>query len=228
MLCIIQARMSSTRLPGKTLKLLHGFPMLKYVIENIRRSKKIKKIIVATSSLKKDNHIVNFCKINKIDYFRGNLKNVASRFYYILKDKRYKAFVRISGDSPLIDYRLLDKIIKIYNNGNFDICTNVMKRSFPKGQSIEVFSASVFLQNYSKIRDSFYLEHVTNYFYKNYKKFKIFNLSSKINYSQINLSIDTKTDFKKINKLINITKGRYASWQFYSKLYKEGFNDKKN
>lgn len=225
MLCIIQARMSSRRLPGKTLKLLCGYPMLRYVIDNILKSKKIKKIIVATSLLKKDDQIVHFCKINKIEYFRGNLKNVASRFYHILKNKKYKSFVRISGDSPLIDYKLLDRLINIYNNGKFDICTNVMNRSFPKGQSIEVFSTNIFLQNFFNIKNYFYLEHVTKYFYKNYKIFKIFNLSSEINYSKINLSVDTKKDFDKISKLIKITKGKYASWKFYSKLYKEKFND---
>lgn len=225
MLCIVQARMSSKRLPGKTLMILNGYPLLKYVIDNIKKSKKIKKIVVATSSLKNDDKIVDYCKKNKVEYFRGNLKNVANRFYKILKNRKYNSFVRISGDSPLIDYKLLDKIINIYNKGNYDICTNVMKRSFPKGQSIEVFSSNIFLQNFSKLNSFFDLEHVTNYFYKNYKKFKIFNLSSKQNYSKINLSIDNKKDFVRINKLIKILNGKYASWDFYSKLYKKNFHD---
>ena len=109
MLCIVQARMSSERLPGKTLMTLNGCPLLKYVIDNIKKSKKIKKIVVATSSLKNDDKIIDYCKKNKIEYFRGNLKNVANRFYNILKNRKYDSFVRISGDSPLIDYKLLDK-----------------------------------------------------------------------------------------------------------------------
>lgn len=225
MLCIVQARMSSERLPGKTLMTLNGCPLLKYVIDNIKKSKKIKKIVVATSSLKNDDKIIDYCKKNKIEYFRGNLKNVANRFYNILKNRKYDSFVRISGDSPLIDYKLLDKIINIYNKGKYDICTNVMKRSFPKGQSIEVFSSNIFLKNFSKLNSFFDLEHVTNYFYRNYEKFKIFNLSSKQNYSKINLSIDTQKDFVRINKLIKILDGKYAPWDFYSKLYKKNFHD---
>ena len=225
MLCIIQARSNSKIFKNKVLHPIYGLPLILHVVKRVSKSKHITKLVVSTSLKKSDDNLISYLKKNNVKVFRGNLNNVAERLYKTAKKYKAKSFIRISGDSPLIDYKLLDRLINIYNNGKFDICTNVMNRSFPKGQSIEVFSTNIFLQNFFNIKNCFYLEHVTKYFYKNYKIFKIFNLSSEINYSKINLSVDTKKDFDKISKLIKITKGKYASWKFYSKLYKEKFND---
>ncbi len=116
MIAIIQARMSSKRLPGKVLKKINGKPMLMRIVENIKKSKNIKKIYIATSGSPKDNKIVNFCKRNRFNFFKGELNNVSLRFKTFLEKKESgcKEFVRINGDSPFIDSALVDKFVKIF------------------------------------------------------------------------------------------------------------------
>tara|TARA_B100000767_G_scaffold84296_1_gene81080 strand:+ start:372 stop:779 length:408 start_codon:yes stop_codon:yes gene_type:complete len=118
MICIVQARMSSKRLPGKSLLKMKKKFILERVIDNLYLSKKIKKIIVATSNKKSDNQIVNFCKKRNILFTRGSLRNVALRYIKTLKYYPCKFFLRITGDSPLIDYKLIDKIISLSKKKN--------------------------------------------------------------------------------------------------------------
>jgi len=203
MLCIIQARMSSKRLPGKILKKVNSQPLLYYLIKSIKNSTKIKKIIVATSNNYKDKKIINYCKKNNINWFSGPLKNVALRFKKIIEVNKYNEFMRISADSPLLDYRILDRAISIYNKAKPDIVSNIQKRSFPKGQSVEIVKKKIFLKNYKNFKKNEEFEHVTRYFYNNKSKFDIINFKYKKNLSKINLSVDTNKDFKLIKKILN-------------------------
>ena len=228
MLCLIQARMSSKRLPGKSLLYLNKKKLLSHVIENVKKSKDIKKIIVVCSSSKSDDKLSNFCKNKSVSVFRGEQNNVASRFFYVLKNTKFKSFVRINGDSPIIDYKLINIITKKFNSKKHDICTNVLKRTFPKGQSVEVISKNFYIKNFNKIKSKSDLEHVTAYFYKNKKKFKIFNINSKKNFSNINLSVDTLQDFERISKLMKKNKTKHCSWITYCLEYIKYFHNEKN
>lgn len=201
MLAIIQARFSSKRLKGKVLKKIEKKAILTHVIERASDSKKIKKIIIATSNSKSDDQIVKFCIKKNLTYFRGNLNDVWSRFIKILKINNEKSFIRICADSPFMHNKLIDKGINIFKKQNYDIVTNVFPRSYPKGQSIEIFKSSVLINNYSKKRSSYFKEHFPKYFYKNYKKFKIKNFKYKSDFSFMNLSVDTKKDLIIANKL---------------------------
>ena len=212
MLCIIQARMNSKRLPGKVLKKILNKEILKLLIERLKKSRKISNIIVATSNKKSDTKIVNFCKKNRVKYFRGSLQNVTFRFLEILKKKKILYFLRICADSPLIDPLLIDKMINLSKKKYFDIFTNVFPRTFPSGQSIEIIKTNLLKKNIKNF-DLNDKEHVTEYFYRNYKKFIILNYKNNIDLSKYKMSVDTQTDFKKlkkisiklsINKLLNI------------------------
>ena len=193
--------MSSKRLPGKTLKLIKGKTILERVIESLRKSKNIRKIIVATSNHFSDVKIVNFCKKNKILFTTGSLNNVALRFKQTLKKFPCKSFIRISADSPLMDYKIIDKMIELSKKKRFDIFTNVFPRTFPKGLSVEIIKTNLFL-NYYKHFNKSQKEHVSTFFYEKFEMFKIINFKSHKNLSNINLSIDTKKDFQRILKLI--------------------------
>ena len=103
--------MSSKRLPGKTLKKINNYPILKILLNNLKKSNKIKKIIVATSRNQKDKKIIKYCKINKIDYYAGTLHNVFKRLLNCAKHYKFEYFIRINGDSPFIDAKLINKII---------------------------------------------------------------------------------------------------------------------
>ena len=205
MLAIIQARSNSKRVKNKVLHSIYGKPLIQHVIDRVNKSRFVSKLLVATSINSKDDKLVNYLKKSKIKTYRGDLKNVAARMLSAANLNKANFFVRISGDSPLIDYKLIDRIIKVHkkNGKKFDIVTNVFPRSFPKGQSVELVKTKI-LQENLHVFTKLDLEHVTKYFYKNYKKFKIKNiknLSKKISLKQ---SIDTKKDLK--NMLYNLDK----------------------
>ena len=152
MLCIIQARYSSKRLPGKVLKKILGTAVLKRVVNQVKKSKEINKIIIATSKHKTDKKIINFCDKNKIYCMAGPLNNVFKRFYSIIVHEHCKSFVRIAADSPLIDPSLIDRAVTLFNKNRYDIVTNVFPRTFPKGFSVEVVNSKLILDFLLKIK----------------------------------------------------------------------------
>ncbi len=204
MLAIVQARTSSKRFKNKVLFPIYEKPLIQHVIFRIKKSLLIKNIIVATSKNKEDDKLVNFLKKIKIKFYRGDLNNVALRLYKLAKMQKVNYFIRISGDSPLIDKSIINRMIKILreSNNKYDLITNVFPRSFPKGQSVEIIKTSIIEKNIHKFT-KMDKEHVTNYFYKNHKHFKIKNFSLKTKKNKINLSVDTKHDLKRILNKFN-------------------------
>lgn len=216
MIVIIQARNSSKRLPYKTSYIFKNKTILDRVISSVKRSKKIKKIIVATSNLKKDDIIIKNCKKHNLNYYRGSHLNVAKRFYEILLNEKSKFFMRISADSPFLDYKLINKSINLINKNNhlnLDIVSNVFPRSFPKGQSIEIINRETYLKNYYLFKNKKFKEHVTLFFYQNAKKFKIINFKSKIKFNNVSLAVDEKKDLIKYKKIVNFSKDKYMNFE---------------
>ena len=123
---ILQARMSSKRLPGKVLR-VKGKPMLEWQILRLQRCRLIEQTVVATSNDPSDDAIFEFCKTKKIDCHRGSLENVASRFADMIRQRSLDAFIRVSGDSPLLDPKLLDSCVKVFNSA-----MKIFKFSFQK------------------------------------------------------------------------------------------------
>ena len=212
--CFVQARYSSKRLRGKVLKKFGRFTLLEILLKRLKKSKKISKIIVLTSTSKNDKKIINICKKNKIDHFSGSLRNVFYRFKIAIKKYKPYRVIRISADSPLIDWRLIDKMINLSKkNNSYDIISNVKNRTFPKGQSVEILKPEIFnIENNLLTNDQ--KEHVTKFFYE--KKYKILNYKLKIKYNKYNLCVDNYKDYLSISKLIK-KKGMYATWMNYVK-----------
>ena len=130
--CIIQARMGSTRLPGKTMKKINGdIPMLKFQLEQLESSKYIKKIVIATTTMGSDNLIVNFCEENNLDYFRGQSKDVLDRYYQCAKKFNFSVIVRITSDNPLIDPEIVDEVINKFVNLKCDYMSTEHPRTYP-------------------------------------------------------------------------------------------------
>jgi len=200
---LIQARYNSKRLPGKVCLKVLNKELLLHVYDNCKKSC-LKGVYIVTSKNKSDKPIVDLCTKNKIKYFKGNLTNVYLRYFQAIKKLKLDGFVRITGDSPLIDYKIINKAIKKFLKEKPDIITNVFPRSFPVGQSVEVINSKIFMNNYKNIFKKDEKEHITKYFYKNYKNFKIINFRNKKNESKKNLSINTKEDFFKITKMIKL------------------------
>ena len=201
LIVIIQARSNSKRFNNKVLYKIYNKPIIWHVVSKIKKSKNVKKIIVATSNIKTDDKLVKYLKKVKINYFRGSLTNVAKRLCDAAEKNKANFFMRISADSPLIDPAIIDKAIKIFNSQKkkYDIITNVFPRSYPKGQSVEIIKTSK-LRYFLKKFNNEQKEHVTKYFYKNYKKFMIKNFKSIKDKTKTKLAIDTKDDLKLILK----------------------------
>ena len=143
---------------------------------------------------------------------RGPLEDVAGRFIEVLNSFKFDAFVRVNGDSPLLDYRLVNKGVTIFNSSHFDLVTNTKKRTFPKGQSVEVVNSSVFRRSYSLMRAPKEREHITSYFYNHSEELSIYNFESQEDYSNIQLSIDTPEDMKRFTGII--TKLKRQHWEY--------------
>lgn len=203
MLVIIQARSNSKRFKNKVLVPIYGKSLISHVVDKIRKSKKKIKIVVSTSRDKSDDSLVDHLKSSGINFFRGSLNNVALRLFNTARKYRSNYFIRISGDSPLFDFRILDRAIMLKKkNKNIDLITNVFPRTFPKGQSIEIIKTSIIKNNIKQFNDH-NKEHVTSYFYENFKNFKIKNFTNKYKYNSLKLSIDTIVDLNTIKKKIN-------------------------
>jgi spore coat polysaccharide biosynthesis protein SpsF len=202
MICIIPARLNSKRLPNKHMINILGINLLDRVYDQVKKSKLITKIVIAIPDDDKNLILETHLKSKKIEYFKGSLVNLSKRIFDLIKIFKCKYFLRVNGDSPLIDYKLIDHCIKIFKNKNCDILTNALPRTFPKGQSIEIIKTSVFNKNFSKIKTKHDLEHVFPYYYKNKKKFKIMNVICKKDLSHFNFCIDKKSDIKRIIKIL--------------------------
>ena len=205
MLVIIQARMSSKRFRGKVLYKINNKPLIWYLINNIKKSKKVTDIIVATSKNKSDDVLTKYLKKINIKFFRGNLNNVMKRLFDLSKKLKKKYFLRISADSPLIDYRIINKAILLANKKKkFDLITNVFPRSYPSGQSTEIIRSDILGNALNNPKITKYdLEHVTTFFYRNNKKYHIINFSTKKKYYN-KFSIDLKKDLENLKRYFKV------------------------
>ena len=202
---IIQARMASTRLPGKVLLDINGKPMLLRLIERLRYSKFIDKIIVATSTNKEDDAIYEFLLNHNTDVFRGSQNDVLNRYYEAAKFFKVDIIVRITADCPLLDPYVMDKVIEVFVNGKKTIVTNAgidpAKRTYPRGLDVEVFSfTSIENANTYAIKD-FEREHVTPYFYKLTEEVQHIEYESDL--SSYRLTVDTREDMDLIQIIYN-------------------------
>ena len=159
MLAIIQARLSSQRLPNKLLIKVEDSCIIDKVVYRLKQSKFISHILIATSDTPNDDALDMHCKKKGIDTFRGNLNNVAERLCFAAMSLNQSCFVRVNGDSPLIDPTIIDDAIDIYNNNNdFDLVSNVLDRTFPKGQSVEVINTEALYNTLNLTKNKNHLE----------------------------------------------------------------------
>lgn len=199
---IIQARMGSTRLPGKIMKRVNGKSLLEYQIERIKQATLIDELVIATTTKESDECIVDFCHKQGLKYFRGSEKNVLERYYLSAKESNADVIVRMTSDCPLIDPVIIDKVISHFLNSDFDYVSNTQIRSYPRGMDTEVFTYSSLEQAYLKAKKDYEKEHVTPYIYLNPNVYKIGHVVNKIDYSKYRITVDTPEDLKLISILI--------------------------
>ena len=197
---IIQARTSSTRLPGKVLKELPyagGITCLEQVIRRLKKSKRLNEIIIATTKEKEDNDIVNIAKKEEVKYFRGSKENVLSRYYFAAKENDIDLIVRITSDCPCIDAAITDLTIDDHINKMVDYTTNSLVRTYPHGLDVEVFNFSALEKAHKNATKNYEKEHVTPYINRNPKKFKIniIKAPKELYAPDIRVTLDTEEDY---------------------------------
>lgn len=199
---IVQARMGSSRLPGKVLMDLHNKEtILSLLIKRLKLSKKIDEIIIATTPDPKNKSIIKLAKKLRVQYFVGSEENVLKRYYEAAKKFNIDIVVRVTSDCPFNDPKILDKMLEIYENSDNDYINNGTNEKygyFPRGFDIEIFSFNLLEETYSKAQKKSELEHVTVYITSHEDQYNIFRYKNEhLNIpNNLRLTIDEIDDFK--------------------------------
>ncbi|HET9159674.1 MAG TPA: glycosyltransferase family protein [Caulobacteraceae bacterium] len=202
MLTILQARTSSTRLPGKVLRDLVGAPMLERQIERVLRARRIGKLVVATSTDPSDDPIAELCDRLGVACHRGPLDDVLARFAGALE-----AFgpadhiVRLTGDCPLTDPEVIDATIARHLDAGADYTSNTLKLTFPKGQDVEVMKAGRLAAAAREAGDPYEREHVTPFLYRHPERFRLANLERHPPLPELRWTVDTAEDFAFVSRV---------------------------
>lgn len=201
---IIQARMTSTRLPGKVLKKVLDKTLLEYQLERVASSQFIDEIVVATTVNETDDPIVALCNQQGYSVYRGSEEDVLSRYYEAAIEFKANVIVRLTSDCPLIDPVIIDQVVQLHFEGTSGIeyTANTIERGFPRGLDTEVFAFEALQRAYENAKTKSEREHVTAYFYTNQEKFKLGSFESVDNLAYHRWTVDTEEDFTLIKRII--------------------------
>ncbi len=221
LVAIIQARMGSTRLPGKVLKDIHGRTMLARVVRRSMRSALIDKVVVATTRNKVDDVIVTECESLGVSSFRGSEEDVLDRYYEAAKTFSADIVVRITSDCPLIDPEIIDRIVHVFLDRSPDYASNTIESTYPRGLDVEVFTYGALESAWREASEDFQHVHVTPYIYQHPDRFKILSVTCDENCSNYRWTVDTKEDLDLIRAIYaKIDKDDDFSWRDVLELLK--------
>jgi len=214
---IIEARMSSSRLPGKVLLKANNITMLDHLIDRLNEVKKIDEIIIATTLKNCDDLIVDFSKRKEVKFFRGSEEDVMSRVIGAAKFCSADLIVEITGDCPIIDPNIIEQIINIYLANNVDYVSNATIRSYPDGMDTQVFSLDILEKSYKMTNDFLDREHVTLHIRNNPDIFSSINVIAppEIYNPDLGLTLDEEEDYLFIK---NIIENLYDKNKFFTCL----------
>ena len=196
---VIQARMMSTRLPGKVLKPIMGRPMLSYQIERLRFCRSLDEIIIATTINSNDDPIIAFAEKEGLKFYRGSEEDVVDRYYQTAKKFRIDPIVRVTSDCPLIDPALCDHFIQVYINSNVDYVHT--GNTFAEGLDCEIISFNALEKIWREASLKSEREHVTLYLNNHPELFKKFTLVSETDDSRYRICVDEPEDFSVVKMI---------------------------
>ncbi len=208
----IEARMGSSRLPGKTLKEILGKPMLELLLERVKSCKTLDEIVVATTTDPEDIKIVELAEKMNVKSYRGSVDNVLERVLGAAKTYKADVIVELTGDCPLFDPEAIDTVVRAYLDNNYDYVSNNLKdKTWPAGTEAKVFSLKTLDEVNALTTDKFDREHVSLYIYEHPERYKLFDViaPAELRRPELRLTVDTKEDFVLITSI-------------YEALYKGG------
>jgi len=206
---IVQARTGSARLPKKICLDVMGKPVFWHFLERVKAAKLVEKILIATTTNPEDETIVNFANKHGIEFFQGSECDVLDRFYQTAKKFSVDIIVRVTPDCPLIDPRIIDKVIKYFLTNTFDYASNTHPRTYPDGLDVEVFSFPALRKAWEEAKKPSEREHVTPYLWRHPGVFKLGNIRNDKDLSYLRWVLDEKSDLEFVREV-------------YERLYKQG------
>jgi spore coat polysaccharide biosynthesis protein SpsF len=191
---IVQARMGSTRLPGKTLMDICGQPLLAHILGRVSHARHVHQLVVATTTAPVDDAIVSFCQQNGYAVFRGSENDVLDRFYQCARAHSADVIVRITADDPFKDPVVADRITEELLQNDYDYVSNTIQLTFPEGLDIEVFTFAALERAWNEATTASDREHVTPYLWLHPERFKLKNVEYEQNLSHLRWTLDTPAD----------------------------------
>jgi spore coat polysaccharide biosynthesis protein SpsF len=211
---IIVCRYDSMRLPGKILHKIQGKEVLTYIYERLLKVKHPANIVIATSTEESDQPIVNFCKKLKIQYFQGDKMNVAKRVLDCAYKFNFDYFVRINGDNVFTDPHIIDIMLEIALEKNYDFVSNVKCRTFPSGMSVEIIKKDYYKEMFNRFSKPEHFEHVTLFLYETQNNRRHYYMMNDICplAKNLHLALDDKGDLRFISMIIGRMKKPHTEY----------------
>lgn len=201
---IVQARMTSTRLPGKVLKQVLGKPLLEYQLERLKRVKNASEIVIATTTNETDQPIVEWCQHLGVAFFRGSEPDVLARYHDAAEAHKAEVIVRITSDCPLIDPEIVDRAIAHYLShiDTLDYVSNGLELTYPRGMDVEVFSRRALDEANAEAMTQEEHEHVTPFIYHRPERYRLANIALPERQDHHRWTVDTVEDLELVSRII--------------------------
>lgn len=212
-IALIQARLSSSRLPGKVLMDIEGVPMLAHVVERVSAARLLDGVAVATSTDSSDDRLAAYCRANGIRHHRGPLDDVLARFVQAGKREEADVIVRVTADCPLIDPALIDAVVTMRDAHRADYASNVLSRRYPRGLDVEVFTAEALARADREGKAPHHREHVTPYLYEEPGRFQVVGLDCERDLSAHRWTVDTAADLDLVRAVQQRLDNPLAGWR---------------
>ncbi len=194
--------MGSERMPGKVLKELAAIPSIVHIFNILRKAKRVNDFVVLTTVLREDDVIEDICKENSVKVFRGSVHDVLDRFRIAALSLKPERIIRVTGDDPLLDPEIIDKVIEAHNTGDYDYTSNIVERSYPRGMDTEVIEYSALEKSWRTTSDKDDHEHVTLFIRRNPELFRIHSVKKDGKpMDKIRLCLDTESDLNLLTKI---------------------------
>jgi len=211
---ILQARMGSSRLPGKIMAEVADQPMLAVIIKRIRTAKCLDTLIVATTQLPQDNCVEDLCVELKVHCFRGSENDCLDRYYQAAHQFQAEMIVRLTADNPLVDREFVDRVLQEFSTTNppCDYLSTSLSNTYPVGLSVEVFTINALSTAWKADCNPQWREHVTPFLYHHPELFHIVNMKNPVNYSLLRWTVDTREDLEFVRKIYDHFGDTNFSW----------------
>jgi len=198
---IIQARTDSTRLPNKALKDIQGKPLILHVIERVQYAKLLDKVVLATTTRSIDTPLAELVQAQGISIFRGDCDDVLDRYFQAATQCHAEVIVRITGDCPLIDPRVIDTVVQVFLQHHYDYVANTLQPTYPDGLDVEVFSYKTLKKAWNEATLASEREHVTAYIRNHPEQFTHYNIKNSVDLSKFRWTVDQQEDLEFVREI---------------------------